>query len=126
MIVTRQPRVSISLTLTLARAHDRDRNRTGIRSGARLRARARNPRRFHLAQDADRLLLSLRFMRFSFGSCASLLLAAALIIICSCEKHHVGEMPEVQKEHVDPTKEWEEMELQSGQIRIPSSAPLSQ
>jgi hypothetical protein len=82
--------------------------------------------RFSLALDADGPLPSLRVMRFSFGSCASLLFAASLILICSCEKHHLGEMPEVQKEHVDPTKEWEEMELQSGQIRIPSSAPLSQ
>jgi len=59
------------------------------------------PLRFHLAQEARGLLLSLRFMRFSFGSCASLLLGAALMIICSCEKHHVGEIPEVQKEHVE-------------------------
>jgi len=27
--------------------------------------------------------------------------AAALIFCCSCEKHHLGEDPEVQKEHVD-------------------------
>src|SRR5437764_6340214 len=26
---------------------------------------------------------------------------AALIFCCSCEKHHLGEDPEVQKEHVD-------------------------
>jgi hypothetical protein len=38
-----------------------------------------------------------------FGSCrtAILLSAGALIFCCSCEEHHLGEMPEVQREHVD-------------------------
>jgi hypothetical protein len=29
---------------------------------------------------------------------------ASVLLFCSCEKHHVGEIPEVQKEHVDPAK----------------------
>jgi hypothetical protein len=36
-------------------------------------------------------------MRFAFGFAA----AALLILFCSCDKHHLGELPEVQKEHVD-------------------------
>jgi hypothetical protein len=28
----------------------------------------------------------------------------ALIFCCSCEKHHVGELPEVQRENVDLAK----------------------
>jgi len=31
----------------------------------------------------------------AFAACIS------LIFICSCEKHRVGELPDVQKEHVD-------------------------
>jgi hypothetical protein len=36
-----------------------------------------------------------------FGVCqtAAAVSAAALIFFCSCEKHHLGEDPEVQKEH---------------------------
>jgi hypothetical protein len=31
----------------------------------------------------------------------------ALLIFCSsCEKHPLGEMPEVQREQVDPAKAW--------------------
>ena len=29
---------------------------------------------------------------------------AALIWFSSCDKHHLGELPEVQKEHVDPVQ----------------------
>jgi hypothetical protein len=35
-----------------------------------------------------------------------LLGAAAAIAICSCEKHPLGEMPEVQREEIDPAKAW--------------------
>lgn len=55
--------------------------------------------RFALACRAARRLLSLRLMRFlRFAVIPG---AAALILICSCEKHHVGEMPEAQKEHAE-------------------------
>jgi hypothetical protein len=40
-------------------------------------------------------------MRFSLRKCIAFSACASLIIICSCEKHHVGELPEVQKERVD-------------------------
>jgi hypothetical protein len=39
-------------------------------------------------------------MRFSVCT-TSIALAVAALISPSCEKHPVGEMPEVQKEHVD-------------------------
>ena len=55
---------------------------------------------FNLARIAHRLLLSERAMRFSVRT-TSVILAAASLISISCEKHHVGELPEVQKEHVD-------------------------
>jgi len=33
--------------------------------------------------------------------------AAGLLLFCSsCEKHPLGEMPEVQREQVDPAKAW--------------------
>ena len=56
---------------------------------------------FRLARPAGRLLLSLRMIRFRFGKCVAIAAGAAVIAICSCEKHHVGELPEVQKEHVE-------------------------
>jgi len=33
--------------------------------------------------------------------------AAGLLLFCSsCEKHPLGEMPEVQREQIDPEKAW--------------------
>jgi hypothetical protein len=43
-------------------------------------------------------------MRFFLWKCVAIFAGASLIVICSCEKHQVGEMPEVQKEHVDLAK----------------------
>jgi hypothetical protein len=40
-------------------------------------------------------------MRFPLRRVALLSAAGALVFFCSCDKHHVGELPEVQKEHVD-------------------------
>ena len=47
-----------------------------------------------------------RIMRVSVAKAASVLSAAAVIAICSCEKHPLGEIPEVQREQVDPAKAW--------------------
>jgi hypothetical protein len=41
-------------------------------------------------------------MRVSVAKAAFVLGAAAVIAICSCEKHPLGEIPEVQREQVDP------------------------
>jgi hypothetical protein len=40
-------------------------------------------------------------MRSLLWKCVAIFSGASLIVICSCEKHSVGEMPEAQKEHVD-------------------------
>jgi hypothetical protein len=40
-------------------------------------------------------------MRFSSRKCAAFSACALLVLICSCDKHRVGEMPEVQRERVD-------------------------
>lgn len=40
-------------------------------------------------------------MRFSLRKCIALSACPCLIFLFSCEKHHVGEMPEVQREQVD-------------------------
>ena len=43
-------------------------------------------------------------MHFGIRQIAALLAAAALIFFCSCEKHRLGEDPEIQKEHADDAK----------------------
>jgi hypothetical protein len=43
-------------------------------------------------------------MNIGIREMAAAISAAALIFCCSCEKHHLGEDPEVQKEHVDEAK----------------------
>src|ERR1700694_5581434 len=55
---------------------------------------------FDLAQRDGSRLLSDRAMHFGVRHAAAAVSAVALIFCCSCEKHHLGEDPEVQKEHV--------------------------
>ena len=43
-------------------------------------------------------------MHFGVRQTAAAISASALIFCCSCEKHHLGEDPEAQKEHVDVAK----------------------
>jgi hypothetical protein len=60
-------------------------------------------------------------MRVSVAKAVSVLSATAVMAICSCEKHSLGEMPEVQREQVDPAKAWsQESEMDSEKS---SSAP---
>src|ERR1043166_3022175 len=42
-----------------------------------------------------------RRMQFSRRACATFSLCLGFVLVCACEKHHVGEMPEVQREHAD-------------------------
>src|SRR5439155_18923190 len=50
-----------------------------------------------------------RIMRVSLAKAASIVGATAVIAVCSCEKHPLGQMPEVQREQTDPaTKVWSE------------------
>ena len=48
------------------------------------------------------------FMDFGVRQIAAAISAVALILFCSCEKHHVGEDPEAQKENVDEAKTGEQ------------------
>jgi hypothetical protein len=60
--------------------------------------------RFRLARGKDRRLLCPRIMRLFVGKCVAIFSGAFLILICSCEKHRLGEMPAVQREHVELAK----------------------
>ena len=40
-------------------------------------------------------------MHFGLRETAAVVSAIAVVLCCSCEKHHLGEDPEVQKEHAD-------------------------
>jgi hypothetical protein len=61
-------------------------------------------------------------MRFSFRRIATVLGVAALIFCCSCEKHHVGELPEAQRERVDLASAPDE-NLDMVKERLTSPAP---
>jgi hypothetical protein len=56
---------------------------------------------FRLARAVGSRLLSLGFMRFSMRKWLAFSACACLIVICSCEKHPVGQMPDVQREEPD-------------------------
>ena len=62
-------------------------------------SKTKSATRFHLAQHTPAPLLSGRMMHFGVRQIAAVISAAALIFFCSCEKHRLGEDPEVQKEH---------------------------
>jgi len=40
-------------------------------------------------------------MRFLLRNCIAFSACISLVVICSCEKHQVGEMPEVQRERTE-------------------------
>ncbi len=60
-----------------------------------------------------------RVMRISVGKSVCILSAAAVIAICSCEKHPLPEEREAQTEHVAPEK------ASSEPSKIESEKPLS-
>jgi hypothetical protein len=41
-------------------------------------------------------------MRFGLRKFTAVSACTSLILFCSCEKHRLGEMPDAQKEHLDP------------------------
>ena len=47
-------------------------------------------------------------MHFGLRQIAAAISAAALIFCCSCEKHRLGEDPEVQKENIGEAKDGEQ------------------
>jgi hypothetical protein len=61
-------------------------------------------------------------MHFGVRQAAATVSAVALIFCCSCEKHHLGEDPEVQKEHVILPGESDE---NSGPTKQASTSPIA-
>jgi hypothetical protein len=51
----------------------------------------------------------------------SILCATAVIAVCSCEKHPVGQMPEFQREQPDPAKVWSNAKKDSGESSTSST-----
>ena len=47
-------------------------------------------------------------MAFLVRQCVTAFTLAALLFCISCEKHPIGQMPEVQREQADPVKRWSE------------------
>src|SRR5437660_526601 len=65
------------------------------------KSRSKNKNRsFALARCSHCRLLCLRVMPFSFHGISIAPVIVGLLLICSCEKHRVGEMPDAQTEHV--------------------------
>jgi hypothetical protein len=64
-------------------------------------------------------------MRFFLWKCVAALAGASLIVICSCEKHSVGEFPEAQKENVDLAKKPHDSSAgsESGSEVAPAKSP---
>ncbi|MBA3650949.1 MAG: hypothetical protein H0W66_05590 [Chthoniobacterales bacterium] len=50
-------------------------------------------------------------------------LAGLLIIFTSCERHHVGELPELQKEHLHPLEMAAEEPIRSAVPTPPLASP---
>jgi hypothetical protein len=61
-------------------------------------------------------------MHFGVREIAAAVSAAALIFCCSCEKHRVGEDPEVQKERVEEPKGGDENLTEPGKADTTESA----
>jgi len=61
-------------------------------------------------------------MRSLLWKCVAIFAGASLIVICSCEKHLVGEMPEAQKEHLDLGEKSAESSPAAGE---PSASPAA-
>jgi hypothetical protein len=64
-------------------------------------------------------------MRLRLGKCVSILGGAAVMLFCSCEEHHVGEMSEVQQEHADLVSGTEEAPAAANPEASPSAAPTA-
>jgi hypothetical protein len=47
-------------------------------------------------------------MTFLVRQCVTAFTLGALLFCISCEKHPIGQMPEVQREQADPVKRWSE------------------
>jgi hypothetical protein len=61
-------------------------------------------------------------MHFGIREIAAAVSAAALIFCCSCEKHRLGEDPEVQKEQADESKSGNENLTAPNKADVPEGA----
>ncbi|PYJ38074.1 MAG: hypothetical protein DME81_06535 [Verrucomicrobia bacterium] len=64
----------------------------------------RNQTGFDLARAKDRQLVCQRIMAFLLRQVVIGVATGLLLFCSSCEKHPLGEMPEVQREQLDPAK----------------------
>jgi hypothetical protein len=64
-----------------------------------------------------------RIMRVSVGKSVCVLSAAAVIVICSCEKHPLPEAREAQTEHVAPEKASHQPSDMESEKPLPSPTP---
>jgi hypothetical protein len=64
-----------------------------------------------------------RVMRVSVGKSLCVLSVAAVMVICSCEKHPLPEMREVQTEHGAPEKASHEPSEVESEKPLPSATP---
>jgi hypothetical protein len=63
-------------------------------------------------------------MHFAFRKTGCFLAVGALLLCCSCEKHELGEMPTVQREHVDlASGSDEDAEIVKERPAAPASSP---
>ena len=62
-----------------------------------------------------------RMFRFLFSPLAAL--AGLLIVFTSCERHHVGELPELQKEHLHPLEAAAEEPVRAALPNPPLASP---
>jgi len=54
-------------------------------------------------------------MGFFFRQGVIAVLLGMLLLCVSCEKHPIGQMPEVQREQPDPAKVWSDAKKRSGE-----------
>jgi hypothetical protein len=76
------------------------------------------PANLFVAPRARRPLVFPRMFRPRFSPLAAL--AGLLLLFNSCERHHLGELPELQKEHFQPLETAAESEP-----ALPKAAPAS-
>ncbi|MEO8439989.1 MAG: hypothetical protein ABI540_07175 [Spartobacteria bacterium] len=58
---------------------------------------------------------------FRFSPLAAL--AGLILVFTSCERHHVGELPELQKEHMHPLEAAEETPIHAAVPTPPLASP---
>ena len=66
-----------------------------------------------------------RIMAFSLSEAVIAVVLGLLLFCTSCEKHPLGQMPEVQREQVDPAeKTWAKSSEPESEKPLPSPTPV--